>query len=1086
MTVRVRVLGRLELDVDGEVLAPPPGRPARSLLGWLALHRGMQSRAAVAAALWPDVLDSSARASLRTALTAVRRSFGPATAAIRADRERVGLSDDVLVDVGEFDRLLDHGDPRSALELARGELLADLDDDWVLRARDRHRDRCGQALAAMAEAAGEPSEAVAWARRRAELDPFDEAAHRELMTALDAAGERASALAVYDRLRARMRRELGLAPGAATRDLARALRSDSSSPSEQPPLPPRLRPDRRRSRFVGRSAALARLAAAWATASKGAPGFVVVAGEPGVGKSRLAAEFAAEAHAAGATVLAARSSSPDRPYAALAEALGSDVLRASEPSDADPGAARMRRNDELADALEHAAAGRPLLLVLDDLQWADRATLDFVSSLAGRSAPTRLLVVGTARPRAAAALVEELDATRIELAGLTVAETEELLASRNEQLDAEALVRRTGGNPFLLEALLEAGDRRELPADAAELVAARVESLGEPVRRLLEAAAIVGQEFDTRLVAAVAGQALDEALDALDSAAAARLVAHGTGGAARSGFAHALVREALATALSPAGRARLHARTVEALEAQIETGSDEALVAAAWHAIAAAPLLDEDRIAMLAERAAASQSSATAPADAARLLVAAAEILRNPLLLARVRCALGEALLRADQRDEARETLEAVSAAARRLGDGALLARAALGLAGPAVTILTVDRERVALLQEALATLPESEHGLRSRVQSRLAIELAYDRDADRRERLSSDAVRAARESGHSSSIAAALGARHVVLWGPDHTVERLALADEMLAEARRAGDTILELQARTWRIVDLDELGDGPSLEAELDAYADTAARARLLSYAWYVPAWRCARSYIAGRTAQADELRRRAVELGRRAGDANVDFARLLHWAISLADDRLEDLDVDWHRERIRVSPAGWAYRAMYAWFLAATGHDAEARHELATQRASDAPRSWPRDTNWLSAMKELSEAAVLLDERSLGAELETLLEPFGDRIATSTRSLLSLGSVAGALGRLAELRGDTRLAADRYAAAIEREERAGALVWATHHRLRLAEALRAAGDTAAQPLLARVAADAAAQGLTRIAERAAGAATHAHAGR
>jgi hypothetical protein len=131
-------------------------------------------------------------------------------------------------------------------------------------------------------------------------------------------------------------------------------------------------------------------------------------------------------------------------------------------------------------------------------------------------------------------------------------------------------------------------------------------------------------------------------------------------------------------------------------------------------------------------------------------------------------------------------------------------------------------------------------------------------------------------------------------------------------------------------------------------------------------------------------------------------------------------------------------WAYRAMYAWSLAATGREAAARHELATQRAAGAPGSWPRDTNWLSAMKELSEAAVLLGERALGAELETLLGPFGDRMVPSARGLLTMGSVAGALGRLAELRGDARLAADRYAEAIEREEHAGALVWATHHRL------------------------------------------------
>jgi DNA-binding SARP family transcriptional activator len=1077
MTLRIRVLGRVELDLDGEALTPPAGRPARTLLGWLALHRGMQPRATVAAALWPDVLDSSARASLRTALTALRRSLVPAGAAVRADRERVGLADDVLVDLDEFDRLFDAGEPAAALELARGELLSDLVDDWVLRARDRHRDRRGQALAAMAAAAAEPSEAVVWARRRADLDPFDEAAHRELMAALAAAGETASALTVYERLRTRMRRELGLVPTAPTRDLASALRKGQSEPSEQPPLPPRLRRDRRRTAFVGRDTALARLAAAWAAASNGASGFVVIVGEPGIGKSRLAAEFAAEAHSGGATVLAGRAShSPGAPYAALVEALGPEVVRSNEPAEVDPAAARLRRNDELADALEHAAAGRPLLVVLDDLQWADRATVDFLRALAGRSAPTRLLVVATARPGAITALVDELEATQIELAGLTVAETQELIASRNEPLDAERLVGRTGGNPFFLEALIDAGDRAELPADVAELVAVRVESLGEPVRRLLEAAAILGQEFDTRLAAAVAGQSLDGSLEALDAAASARLVTHDAGSAAHGSFVHALVQEALVTSLPPAARARLHARAVDALLPEVEAGSDPALVAAAWHATAGAPLLDESQVAVLAERAAAAFSSANAAGDAARLLDAAAGTLRTPLLLARVQCALGEALQRSDRSHEAETAFTSVAAVARRLDAGVLLARAALGLAGAAVTILAVDRERVALLEEALAALPEDEHGLRSRIQSRLAIELAYDPDPDRRELLSSDAVRAARASGQASAIAAALGARHVVLWGPDHTHERLVLADQMLAEARRAGDPILELQARTWHIVDLDELGDGPALEAALDAYADTAAHARLLSYAWYVPAWRSARAYLAGRRSQADRLRRRAAELGRRAGDANVEFARLLHWAISLADDRLEDLDVDWHRERIRVSAAGWAYRAMYAWFLAATGQEAEARHELAAQRAAGAPASWPRDTNWLSAMKELSEAAVLLEDLSLGAELETLLDPFRDRMIPSARGLLSFGSVAGALGRLAGLRGEVNLAADRYARAIEREEHAGALIWATRHRLDLAEALAISGDAAAPALFARVVADAEAQGLTRLAERAA----------
>jgi hypothetical protein len=129
-----------------------------------------------------------------------------------------------------------------------------------------------------------------------------------------------------------------------------------------------------------------------------------------------------------------------------------------------------------------------------------------------------------------------------------------------------------------------------------------------------------------------------------------------------------------------------------------------------------------------------------------------------------------------------------------------------------------------------------------------------------------------------------------------------------------------------------------------------------------------------------------------------------------------------------------------------------------------------------NWLSATKELSEAAVLLEDRELGAELAQLLEPFANRLAVAVRGLISYGSIAGALGRLAALTGDLDAAAARYRQAIELEERAGATIWATHHRLRLGETLLAAGDTDARPLLDRVAAEAPGFGLTGLADRAA----------
>jgi len=1067
--LRLRVLGSMELEIDGHDVPVPEGRPARALLAWLALHPGTHLRAAVAAALWPNVLDASARASLRTALSAVRRPVGEA--ALTATRDRVGLADDVWVDVREFDMLLDAGEPEAALSLARGELLPELDDDWVLRARDRHRDRWSSALAAVAASADDPETALALARRRVELDPFDEAAHRSLMTTLAAAGETGAALAVYERLASRLRLELGLAPSTATRALASALRSGAATVGEQSPLPPRLRPDRWRTPFVGRNETLAHLAAAWATLAHGGVGITLVVGKPGIGKSRLAARFAAEVHAGGATVLGGRAErEADEPYALLVEALGTEAPETREASDAQAG--RLRRHDTFVEALERAARGRPLLLVLDDLHWADDATLDFLRHLTGRGTEVPLLVLATSRPGAHAALAHELEAAEIELAGLTLDETEALVHGRG---DAEALRRRTGGNPFFLEAVLDAGATGELPIGVAELVTERVASLGEHVREILQAAAIVGREFDVELAAAVAVRDLDETLAALDAAAGARLVTPTAENARRVGFVHALVQEALVQAAPAGERARLHARALEALGLR---GDDEALVAAARHALEAAPLVPERRVATVAQAAASALARGYAAGDAADLLGRAVAQVRAPELAAQLECALGEALTQADRPAGAHDAFERAAAAARRLGDGPLLARAALGLGGAGVTILAVDRGRVALLEEALEALPAQEAELRARVQSRLAIELVYDPDRSRRDRLAAEAVMTARTTADPRAIAVALGAQHVVLWGPDHTPERLGLADEMLALAQRAGDAVLELQARTWRIVDLDELGDGAAVEAELDAYAETAGRSGLSVYSWWVPAWRSARAYLAGRTADAARLQRRASQIGRHAGDGNAAFTDLLHWAIPLADDRPVALDLEWQRERMRFSPAGWGYRAMYTWMLAALGDEREARRELAAQRATGVPASWPRDMNWLSATKELSEAAVLLDDQELGAELTELLEPFADRLAVAVRGLICYGSIAGALGRLAALAGDNDTAAARYRQAIELEERAGARIWATHHRLRLAETLLAAGDTEAPRLIERVAAEAPGLGLSALAERAASA--------
>jgi DNA-binding SARP family transcriptional activator len=188
--LRIRLLGELSVEVDGRILERVASGRACALLAWLALHPGLHPRSRVASQFWPDILEESARASLRTTLTTLRHQLGEiAAGCIAADRERVGIEDGpgVWIDTREFARLVALRRGAQALELCRGELLSDLDDDWVLEERDRHRERVGEVLAALgaaAEEAGDMHLAARYSREHVALDPLSEDAARGLIRRL--------------------------------------------------------------------------------------------------------------------------------------------------------------------------------------------------------------------------------------------------------------------------------------------------------------------------------------------------------------------------------------------------------------------------------------------------------------------------------------------------------------------------------------------------------------------------------------------------------------------------------------------------------------------------------------------------------------------------------------------------------------------------------------------------------------------------------------------------------------------------------------------------------------------------------------
>lgn len=230
MELRIRTLGPLEIDIAGAAVALPAGRRVRGLLAWLALHPGQHPRSRLAGWLWPDVPEPKARASLRSAVWALRCALGPTGSAfLVSDRQSVGLRDEgVSVDLAEFRALADAGRLREAAGLCRGELLYQFDDDWAFEAREAHSERLAQVLAALASeaaAAGEKREALRWARWRAAVTPLDENAGRDLIRRFAATGDTPGALAAYERLRRRLSAAVGVAPARETRRLAAKLRA---------------------------------------------------------------------------------------------------------------------------------------------------------------------------------------------------------------------------------------------------------------------------------------------------------------------------------------------------------------------------------------------------------------------------------------------------------------------------------------------------------------------------------------------------------------------------------------------------------------------------------------------------------------------------------------------------------------------------------------------------------------------------------------------------------------------------------------------------------------------------------------------
>ena len=1104
--LRVGLVGELCVELDGRKLEPIASRRARSLLGWLAYHPGLYPRSRVAAVFWPDVLDASARASLRTTLATLRRELGePGAGHIVAERDRVGIVEgpEVWVDLREAERLAGEGRLSDALELRDGELLTDLDDDWVLEERRLHRDRVEELLVALgdaAEASGDPEAAVGYARRRLELDPVSEDAARVLMQRLARSGDRAAAVATYEAFRVALREGLGMTPSAETRALVEELRIDTGVGRLEVrdlPLPGALTRTEQ-TRMVGRRESLAELRAAWHRTSAGAAAAVMVAGEAGSGKTRLLIELATEAHAAGATVLAGRCPEDGgvafapftealRPYVAasrtaLPEWVLAELSRLLPELSAAVGApegaaqdARHRLFEAVAAAIGQAAQRTPLLLIVEDLHWADAATLQMLGHVIRTVGWAPLLVAGSLRDEGADAapalqtLLGELRRERrletLLLTGLSEQEAGELaaawLGSKPSRDLAAALRGRTGGNPLFLEELVrhlvESDSERssaelltaagtEVPHGVRSVINRRLVRLGDRVRRAVEVAAVAGEDFLLADLAAACDTSDDELAGDLDAAVTAGLVDE-TGVPGRYRFAHALVREAVLTGLTSTRRALLHRRLAAALEALPDDRRERRLLELARHLLDAGSLVDAVAATSAALRAAERATGSLAYEDAAGLLerAVATELDDRDPLRVELSLGLGDALARSGDAPAAEHRFFGAADQARALGDSELLARAALGAAGLTVNVGPARAGVRGLLEEALAGVDPAST-LRPRLLARLAIEVYYVRPANLRERLSAEALGAGRSLG-GPALLEALGARHVALWSPAHTEERLAIADELIATARRLGAREAELQGVNWRVADLVELGDLDAARYSIAEHERLATDLRLLGYAWYVPMWRAMLALMAGRLDEAERLSQEGERIGRAAQDRNAALLfTVQRLAIRNAGGGITEADRAAIAEGARSSPAGAAWR-VWAFGIALGRGDVESVRG-GILREVDALASLPLDADWLYTAATLGVQVAHLGDPSAAAELYPRVLPYRDRTVTSGRATACAGSVSLSLGLLAATLGDDRAAVAHLEDAVRRNDELGAVPFAAAARHALAGLL---GDEA-----------------------------------
>ena len=886
---------------------------------------------------------------------------------------------------------------------------------------------------------------------------------------------------------------------------------------------------------MGRDWEMAELMAGLEDAIGGRMRLLLIAGEPGIGKTWLAEHLADHATGRGARVLWVRcweagGAPPFWPWTQVIRALAEDLddqaladrlgAGAAPVAQLVPGlaerlgttapfsgpsrvsdATRFSLFETVAGFLRQAATVRPLVLVVEDLQAADDSSLLLLEFLARDPRGARLLVVGTYRNVAAdrrhgigdamGQLVRE--GHLLGLRGLDRREVRRLIEALSGLDPSEAMVaavhETTEGNPLFVretvrllatDAALEDPGRLRVPLSGSvrTVIARRLGPLSADAVVVLSAAAVVGREFDLSLVGPACELPMDRVLGGLSEAVALDVVAEEDGAVGRYRFSHSLIREVLYERLPIPARMQLHRRVGEAIERRHGDALGAHVAELAHHFAEAAVAGEAAKALAYASRAGERALAMHAYEEAAAQYRRALHILGFAGPDAPVRCELllrlGEAQARAGRYGEAEATCLEAAELSRTLGSSEQLANAALGLGVREVRGGAVDRRLVGLLREALEGLPATDSPLRARLLARLSLELTFSEEAALADPISQEAVELARRLGDAAALGSALRARWMAVWGPDGLEERSALAEEMLRLARATGDQEMELAGRARRVTSSLQWGDFRAAEADVAACAGLADELRMPAHLWMATTMRAMWAQLQGSLDEAETLAEQARSLdpdGVNGFFAYNDLLELLRWH----QGRLPELRRFWREQEAQLPRPG--YSGVWVVMTDADIDEDGARRSL--RELADELPGRPRDGLWLPAVAVAALVAARLHEPAAAERLYQALLPYRAQVIAGTmpHPVVCFGSASLFLGLLATVTSRWEEAGRHFEAAIAAHDRAGArplLARARYEYARMLLALGQAGDRRrAAELLDQALADASALGMAAVAE-------------